>query len=105
MLKQGKDENKFLEVLNNLANGIELDAKYKNHRLLDDKSIQLQQENQKLKDLKENVDTIYKDKQEMSQKAFENFCDILNRDYEEKSNNYTKLISNLDESYQIKQNK
>lgn len=37
MLKQGKDENKFLEVLNNLANGIELDAKYKNHRLLDDK--------------------------------------------------------------------
>ena len=38
MLKQGKDENKFLEVLNNLANGIELDAKYKNHRLLDDKT-------------------------------------------------------------------
>ena len=38
MLKQGKDENKILEVLNNLANGIELDAKYKNHRLLDDKT-------------------------------------------------------------------
>ena len=38
MLKQGKDENKFLEVLNNLANGIELDAKYKNHRLLDCKT-------------------------------------------------------------------
>ena len=39
----------------------------------------------------------------MSQKAFENFCDILSRDYEEKSNDYTKLMSNLDESYQIKQ--
>ena len=27
MLKQGKDENKFLDVLNKIANGIELDAK------------------------------------------------------------------------------
>ena len=88
LLSQKSDLEKDLDVIN---------------RLLDDKSIQLQQENQKLKDLKENVDTIYKDKQEMSQKAFENFCDILNRDYEEKSNDYTKLVSNLDESYQIKQ--
>ena len=88
LLSQKSDLEKDLDVIN---------------RLLDDKSIQLQQENQKLKDLKENVDTIYKDKQEMSQKAFENFCDILSRDYEEKSNDYTKLMSNLDESYQIKQ--
>ena len=36
-LKQGKDENKFLEVLSVIANGEELDSKYKNHKLLNDK--------------------------------------------------------------------
>ena len=37
MLKQGKDENKFLEVLNVIANGEELDEKYRNHKLINDK--------------------------------------------------------------------
>lgn len=37
VLKQGKDENKFLEVLSVIANGEELEPKYKNHRLLNDK--------------------------------------------------------------------
>ena len=32
-LKQGKDENKFLEVLNVIANGNILNEKYKNHKL------------------------------------------------------------------------
>ncbi len=35
-LKQGKDENKFLEVLNVIANGNILNEKYKNHKLTDD---------------------------------------------------------------------
>lgn len=38
VLKQGKDEKKLLEVLSFLANGLELDVKYKNHKLIDDKS-------------------------------------------------------------------
>lgn len=38
VLKQGKDEKKLLEILNFLANGLELDVKYKNHKLIDDKS-------------------------------------------------------------------
>ena len=37
MLKQGKDENKFLEVLNKLANGLELDEKFRNHLLTNSK--------------------------------------------------------------------
>ena len=37
MLKQGKDENKFLEVLNKLANGEELDEKFRNHLLTNSK--------------------------------------------------------------------
>lgn len=37
VLKQGKDENKFLEVLNIIANGQKLEPKYKNHKLVDDK--------------------------------------------------------------------
>ncbi len=38
VLKQGKDENKFLEVLNVIANGEELDEKYRNHKLINDKT-------------------------------------------------------------------
>lgn len=33
-IKQGKDEQKFLEVLSFLANGYELSEKYRNHKLL-----------------------------------------------------------------------
>ncbi len=35
--KQHKDINKLLEVITKLANGEELDAKYRNHRLKDDR--------------------------------------------------------------------
>lgn len=38
LLKQGKDENLFLEVLNVIANGKELAEKYKNHKLINDKT-------------------------------------------------------------------
>lgn len=38
VLKQGKDENLFLEVLNALANGEELTKKYKHHKLINDKT-------------------------------------------------------------------
>ena len=39
VLKQGKDENKFLEVVNVIANGEELDEKDRNHKLINDKFI------------------------------------------------------------------
>ena len=38
ILKQGKDENLFLEVLNSIANGKELAEKYKNHKLINDQT-------------------------------------------------------------------
>ena len=38
VLQQGKDENLFLEVLNVIANGEKLTEKYKNHRLINDKT-------------------------------------------------------------------
>lgn len=37
ILKQGKDEKLFLEVLNFIANGKELAEKYRNHKLINDK--------------------------------------------------------------------
>ena len=37
VLKQGKNKNKFLEVLIKLANFEELDSKYHNHKLNDNK--------------------------------------------------------------------
>lgn len=37
VLKQGKDENKFLDVLNVIANGGELEEKYRNHKLINDR--------------------------------------------------------------------
>ena len=36
-LKQGRDENKFLDILNQLANGEELDEKFRNHLLTNSK--------------------------------------------------------------------
>lgn len=36
-LKQGKDINEFRKVLNVLSNGRKLNAKYKDHALIDDK--------------------------------------------------------------------
>lgn len=35
--KQGRDINKLIDVLETLANGEELDPKYKNHRLINNK--------------------------------------------------------------------
>lgn len=37
ILKQCRDENKFLDVLKVLVNGQELDSKYKNHNLINNK--------------------------------------------------------------------
>jgi len=37
VLKQEKEENKFLEILKVLANGEELEPKYRNHKLVNDK--------------------------------------------------------------------
>ena len=37
MLKQGKDKKKFLEVLGLLANGKQLEEKYKDHSLINNK--------------------------------------------------------------------
>jgi mRNA interferase YafQ len=38
VLKQGKNENDFLVVLQIIANGGELDKKYRNHKLINDKT-------------------------------------------------------------------
>lgn len=40
VMKQGKDRQKFIEVLTKLANAEELDAKYQNHKLNDNKKYQ-----------------------------------------------------------------
>lgn len=37
IIKQGKNINKFIYVLEKLANGEELEEKYKNHQLINDK--------------------------------------------------------------------
>lgn len=37
ILKQGKDINKLLDVVDKLANKEELEPRYRNHRLIDDK--------------------------------------------------------------------
>jgi addiction module toxin, RelE/StbE family len=34
VIKQGKNKEKFLEVLNKIANGEELETKYRNHKLI-----------------------------------------------------------------------
>ena len=39
VIKQGKNKEKFLEVLNKIANGEELETKYRNHKLINNNNL------------------------------------------------------------------
>lgn len=55
--------------------------------------------------IKNNQESQRKELEKMSQKAYENFCDILDRKYEEKTKDYNNLVLNLDKSYATQQEK
>ena len=58
-----------------------------------------------LKNVKEAASDALNSQQEISQKAFENYCEILSKQYDEKAAEYDNLIAKLDEAYSDIQNK
>lgn len=58
-----------------------------------------------LKNVKEAASDALNSQQEISQKAFENYCEILSKQYDEKAAEYDSLTAKLDEAYSDIQNK
>ena len=58
-----------------------------------------------LKNVKEAASDALNSQQEISQKAFENYCEILSKQYDEKAAEYDDLTAKLDEAYSDIQNK
>ena len=58
-----------------------------------------------LKNVKEAASDALNSQQEISQKAFENYCEILSKQYDEKTAEYDNLTAKLDEAYSDIQNK
>ena len=58
-----------------------------------------------LKNVKEATSDALNSQQEISQKAFENYCEILSKQYDEKAAEYDNLTAKLDEAYSDIQNK
>lgn len=59
----------------------------------------IKEESTKLRDLEQNVVLVSNAQKELSQNAFENYCEILNKSYQEKEEEYNKHITLLKESY------
>ena len=59
----------------------------------------IKEESTKLRDLEQNVVLVSNTQKELSQNAFENYCEILNKSYQEKEEEYNKHITLLKESY------
>lgn len=98
------NQNKALERYNN-------DLKKYNKELRDEKikiekgyleesisSLMQQSQN-----LNENIQNTYNQQKELSQKAFANYCEILDSDYKTKNEEYDKSIELLKDSYSKKQ--
>lgn len=63
---------------------------------INDLSISQNQLNIQIKDFDEN----FKKHQELAKQAFENYCEVLDRDYEEKEKEYDNSIEKIKESYE-----
>jgi hypothetical protein len=55
---------------------------------------------QELNDLSHSIENDFENKKSLSNKAFENYCDILNNSYEEKEREYQQSLSLLKSSYE-----
>lgn len=53
--------------------------------------------------IQENIKITAKNQQELSQQAFENYCNILDKNYQEKEKDYDAHVLLLEQSYQHKQ--
>lgn len=63
----------------------------------------LEKENEKLIDRIKDAESVVKNQESLSQKAFSNFCDILDKNYEDKTKEYDESLKLLHDSYENKQ--
>ena len=93
-----KMQNKDLEMEN-------FALKYKKEKLKKDilaNTEELSSLSQKLKNLSENVDNVYEEKKELSFKAFENYCDVLDTYYQTKEKEFDDNINKLNINFEQK---
>jgi len=89
------EQNKQIENENNILR--------QNHSsLLSDMAVinkDIAQKKEQLEDLQSNITASTKAKEELSQKAFENYCNILERQYKEAEEEQQQLIGSLQTAY------
>ena len=88
---------------------IDLKIDEQNKKLLDQKQILIsdiktyQQDigflEDKLKNIQQNISATLDNQKELTQKAFENYCDILEKNYQEKEEEYAEYENSLQEAY------
>ena len=99
-----QNESLFKTNKNLKDNNLDLQNKIKdNQYLLNslDKEINIYQ--QKLKELQSNVSKTFENQKELSQKAFENYCELLDKQYEEEEEDYNRYRDTLHTAYSNEQ--
>ena len=89
------EQNKQIENENNIL------RQNHNSLLFDMKAINkdIAQKKEQLEDIQSNITASTKAKEELSQKAFENYCNILERQYKEAEEEQQQLIDSLQTAY------
>ena len=98
-----KDVNKQLEDKNNNLKKQHEELQFKKDQLQENiKTINelIKEESVKLTDLQQNIILVSNTQKELSQNAFENYCEILDKSYQEKEEEYDAHILLLKQSYQ-----
>ena len=90
-----KKQHESLELKREQLQG-QIEDQRKDVRVINDL---IKEESTKLRDLEQNVVLVSNAQKELSQNAFENYCEILNKSYQEKEEEYNKHITLLKESY------
>jgi hypothetical protein len=75
----------------------------KDNSFQEEKLSSLKAENDWLTTKVAKAEEIVKNQEKLSQKAFSNFCDVLDKNYEDKTKEYDKSLELLHESYESKQ--
>lgn len=95
--KQIKDLDGHLQALNFF--------KYQQEGEIKSKQEQLDSYSQQLDKVQENIEKSITNQQSLSNKAFENYCNILEKDYDDKEKEYFNALNSLNESYMAERDK
>jgi len=63
----------------------------------------IEQKKEQLEDIQSNITSSAKAREELSQKAFENYCEVLDKQYKEAEDEYAQCQENLEAAYSTQQ--